>query len=93
MKLNRYNKIIIINISPKSIEACLKLGIDTKQLYYYDFITFKNNNPDIRTLAQDIQKLRWEHFNRLREQTVFRAQEVIYSNKLGKKKYNERRIK
>lgn len=63
------------------------MGIDPKQLYYVDFATFKNSNAEIRILAPEIQKMRWDHFNKLREQNVFIVQEA--RRNLIRESYNQ----
>ena len=47
--------------SPRSIEACRRLGIIPKELYYIDRIQFKSENPSIISLPKEAQLLRWEH--------------------------------
>ena len=40
------------------------MGIDSKELHYLNFKKFKIENPKIFALPQEIQKMRWEHYNR-----------------------------
>jgi len=52
------------------LEACGRLGLDPKQLYFLDMNQFKASNPDIFALPKDIQKVRWDHSNKLREKYI-----------------------
>ena len=42
--------------SPRSLEACRILGILPESLYYIDFKTYVQNNPEIIRYPKDIQK-------------------------------------
>ena len=63
--------------SPRSLEACRKCGVDPLNLYYVEQYVFKNNNPEMRALPKDIQRLRFDHFDKLREKNISLVQEVI----------------
>jgi hypothetical protein len=54
--------------SPRSLEACYRLGIDIKDLYYKDFHQFKLENTDTITLSKESQMLRWEHNEKRRKE-------------------------
>lgn len=56
--------------SPRSIEACKRLGIKIKDLYYQDFSTFKHQNPGIINLSKEIQNLRWQHLEENRQNFI-----------------------
>ena len=56
--------------SPRSKEACLRLGIQIKDLYFKDFQQFKADNPNIITLSKDAQNLRWEHYEESRQELI-----------------------
>lgn len=68
--LNTYINFIIYLYRPRSKEACRKTGIDPKQLYYIDFLSYKYSNPGFSKLTIEVQRSRWEHFNKLREQNI-----------------------
>jgi len=57
-------------LSPRSLEACNKLGIDTKDLFFIDFNQYKLTNPEIFVLDKEIQKIRWNHMNQLKEKYI-----------------------
>ena len=54
--------------SPRSLEACYRLGIDVKDLYYKDFHQFKLENNEIITLSKESQIIRWEHNEKRRKE-------------------------
>lgn len=56
--------------SPRSIEACNRLGIDPKELYYIDFGSFLKQHVDLRNAPRQIQQFRYDHFERLRKSSV-----------------------
>ena len=58
------------------MESCKKIGIDAQTLYFIEFKEFKNKNPEIRPLSKDVQILRYNHYNKMREQTIQTLQEV-----------------
>ena len=47
--------------SPRSREACRRLGVQIKELYFTDFAQFRSENPGIINLSKEAQSLRWEH--------------------------------
>ena len=78
IKLNRYSYCLMLNlISPRSLEACKRLGIEIKDLYSKSFSEFKNNNPEVRLLPLQIQELRYAHSEKYREKLISTAQEVM----------------
>ena len=46
---------MIIN-SPRSLNICQKNNVDIKDLYFYNFYEFRNNNPEITSKNIDAQK-------------------------------------
>ena len=62
--------IFLINFSPRSLEACVKLGLDPKDLFFVEFNEYKMSNPEIFALNKDIQKIRWNHMNQLKEKYI-----------------------
>lgn len=61
--------------SPRSLEACRRLGIDIKELYFVDLHTFRNSNFELRHLAPECLKLRYDHFEKLRMKSIANAKE------------------
>ena len=56
--------------SPRSLEACRQLGILPESLYYIDFKTYVQYNPEIIRLSKDIQQIRFDKINKYREETI-----------------------
>ena len=56
--------------SPRSLEACRNLGILPESLYYIDFDTYIENNPDLIRYNKDIQQKRFKNINKYREDTI-----------------------
>lgn len=52
------------------MEACAKLGLDPKDLYFTEFNQFKKSNPEVFVLGKEIQKIRWNHLNQLKEKYI-----------------------
>ncbi len=63
-------------ISPRSLEACNRLGLDPKDLFFVDFNQYKSSNPEIFALDKEIQKIRWNHLNQLKEKYIGNIIEV-----------------
>jgi len=40
------------------------------------FLEFKDRNPEIRVLPLQIQEMRYEHYDKYREQLITKAKEV-----------------
>ncbi len=57
-------------ISPRSLQACKRTGIEPKELFYYDLNSFKRFNPEVDHLDPDIQKMRFERAELLRQQSI-----------------------
>ena len=74
--------------SPRSIEACNRLGIDPKELYYIDFGSFLKQHVDLRNAPRQIQQFRYDHFERLRKSSV---ESVIKERSEIMKKQSEQR--
>jgi len=60
----------LIYFSPRSLEACVNLGLDPLDLYYVEFNEYKSVNPELFALDKDIQKIRWNHMNQLKEKYI-----------------------
>ena len=56
--------------SPRSLEACRMLGILPQSLYYIDFKTYIQINPEIFRLSKDLQQKRFENINKYRKETI-----------------------
>ena len=69
------NKDTVMN-SPRSIEACMRLGVAISELYFVDFETYKNQNPDMRNLPKDIQQKRFDGIEKLRNDTISEVKEM-----------------
>lgn len=63
--------------SPRSLEACNRLGIDPKDLFFIDFNQYKLTNPEIFVLDKEIQKIRWNHMNQLKDKYIKNIIEVF----------------
>ena len=46
------------------------MGVNPKELFYVDYNTFKNSNPEVRLLNKELQKMRFEHYEKLRLSTI-----------------------
>jgi hypothetical protein len=58
------------------LEACVKLGLDPKDLYFVEFNNYRNSNPEIFGLDKEIQKIRWNHMNNLKEKYIENIKKV-----------------
>ena len=67
-KSNRIN-------SPRSLKACLSLGIELSELYKISMDEFKNKYPEVKKLNEDLLKLRYDAEEKFRAETVKQAQE------------------
>ena len=56
--------------SPRSVEACRRIGVEPRELLYMDLQNFKNVNPEVRSLNRELQNLRFEHYEKLRLETI-----------------------
>ena len=59
----------IIN-SPRTIKACLHLGVIIEELYKPTFEEFKLQNPDINHLSQEIMKFHYDGREKIRIKTI-----------------------
>lgn len=71
---NFSNKKSIIN-SPRSLQACFKLGIDPSELYQLTFEEFKLINPDVRHITQDLAKFRYDAEEKYRNESINQVKE------------------
>ena len=69
----------IIN-SPRSLEACLRVGVDPYELYKLNMDEFKKKYPDVKKLSQELLKYRYEAEEKFRDETV--KQVVAERNKI-----------
>lgn len=61
------------------------MGINPKELYHIDFKKFKSENPKIFALPSEVQKMRFEHFNKTKNNLIEEVKSVIKSLKKNKK--------
>ena len=71
---NFSNKKSLIN-SPRTLQACFKLGIDPSELYQLTLEEFKLVNPDVRYLPQDMIKFRYEAEEKYRNDSINQVKE------------------
>lgn len=76
--------------SPRSIEACKLIGVEENELFYLDFQAFKESNPEVRVLKRELQNLRFEHYEKLRQDTI--AAVKAERNKLIEKEQNSKEL-
>jgi hypothetical protein len=63
------NKSQIIN-SPRSLEACLRVGIEPSELYKLNMDEFKKKYPDVKELSEDLLKYRYDAEEKFRRETL-----------------------
>ena len=63
------NKRSLLN-SPRSLEACSRLGIDPSELYKLTLDEFKTMNPDVKSLPQDLIQYRYDAEEKFRNETI-----------------------
>ena len=68
------NKSKLIN-SPRSLNACLRLGIEISELYKISMDDFKQKYPDVRYLDKELLELRYKGENDFRKKTAEQAKE------------------
>lgn len=56
--------------SPRSLQACRKIGVQPMELFFMDFYTFKNTNHEVKNIPREVQNLRYEHYEKLRQDTL-----------------------
>jgi len=57
------------------LEALSTLGINQEELYKLSFEKFKNQNSDIQELPKDLQKYRYEAYEKFRNKTIEKLKE------------------
>ena len=86
------NKSNVLN-SPRSIEACLRLGIERAELYQLNMDEFKKKYPEVKNLSDELIKLRYDAEEKFRNETIKQAQEernkIINENEKNKKNENK----
>ena len=86
------NKSNVLN-SPRSIEACLRLGIERAELYQLSMDEFKKKYPEVKNLSDELIKLRYDAEEKFRNDTIKQAQEernkIISENEKNKKNENK----
>ena len=66
---NFKNKRSVIN-SPRTLQACFKLGIEPSELYQITMDEFKLLNPDVRHLPQDMIQFRYDAEEKYRNDSI-----------------------
>ena len=61
--------------SPRSLEACYRLGIEPSELYQISLEDFKLIYPDIRSLPKDLQEMRYEAAEKFRNDSIDQVKE------------------
>ena len=59
--------------SPRTIKACLFLGVSIEELYKPTFEEFKSKNPDLIHLSQEMLKFQYDGREKIRIKTVNRV--------------------
>ena len=57
------------------MEALSSLGINQEELYKLSFEKFKNQYSDIQELPKDLQKYRYEAYEKFRNKTIEKLKE------------------
>ena len=79
--------------SPRSLEACLNLGIEPSELYKLNTEEFKKKYPEVKQLSQELFQYRYEAEEKFRNETieaVKKEREKIIENE-NKKKEDEKK--
>ena len=88
--------------SPRSLEACLHLGVMPSELYQLSMEDFKLKYPEVRTLNQELLKFRYDEDEKYRKDTIEEVKKerkkIIENEKKkkeaqNKKKQNEEKSK
>lgn len=61
--------------SPRSLEACKKIGVEVKDLYFIDIDEFRNSNFELKHLNHDCLKMRYDHHEKLRKDLIVQVRE------------------
>ena len=83
------NKSKLIN-SPRSLNACLRLGIEISELYKISMDDFKQKYPDVRYLDKELLELRYKGENDFRKKTAEQAKEE--RNKIIEEEKNKKNL-
>ena len=77
--------------SPRTLEACLHLGVEPKELYKLNVNEFKKKYPEVKKLDKELFQLRYDAEEKFRNDTIEQVkkerQEIIESE--NKKKEEE----
>ena len=82
------NKKSILN-SPRSLEACFRLGIEPSELYQLTLEEFKIVNPDVPHLPQDMIQFRYDAEEKYRNASINQVKEERQKIIEEKEKKNE----
>ena len=61
--------------SPRSLQACLQLGIEISELYQLNMDEFKKKYPEVKNLSDDLIQLRYDAEEKFRNDTIKQAKE------------------
>ena len=61
--------------SPRSLEACLRIGVEPFELYKLSVEEFKNKYPDVKRLSKDLFDLRYNAEEEFRNNTIKEVKE------------------
>ena len=61
--------------SPRSLEACLHLGIEPAELYKLSLEKFKKKYPEVKKLSQELIKYRYDAEEKFRNETIKEVKE------------------
>lgn len=59
--------------SPRSLKACKKIGIETKDLYYIDLDGFRNSSFELKNLDPEFLRMRYNHAEMVRKRLIDEA--------------------
>jgi len=64
----RIHTLLLFPDSPRSLEACRRLGIDIRELYYKPIDEFREKNVDSK-----IVEIRFQHYEHKRKELIYAA--------------------
>ena len=76
--------------SPRSLQACLQLGIEISELYQLTMDEFKKKYPEVKNLSDDLIQLRYDAEEKFRNDTIKQAKEE--RNKIIEENEKEKNI-
>ncbi len=61
---------MVKNFSPTTIQAMRRKGIDPQELYFVSFRDFVNINPSLMSMNNNLQEVRYQHFESKRNDKI-----------------------